>query len=79
MGRAEHAETGVVEKIEVVELALERVRTFETEEAGHQAGVAAAPREIGLQVIGRSDYDELAVGVLGRRVQFCGLVQRAFA
>ncbi|MNM25702.1 hypothetical protein D3C81_361550 [compost metagenome] len=72
-----HAEAGLVQGVEVVQLAFERMRAFQCQPAGHQGRVLLARGDEAAQLCAAADDAQLAMALARLLAQLVGLVSGA--
>jgi hypothetical protein len=75
MSQAEHAETGLIEEIQVVQVALQGVSTFQAQEKAQADGIAAAALQQLIQIRRSPHQKELVRGPGDQLLQALGVVQ----
>ena len=77
MRRSHHAEAGIEQKVDIGRVALQRVRAFERQQRGDDAGLELAAVDKNPEIAPRLDQHQPAVGRRGEGPQPVGLVERA--
>ena len=77
MGQAGDAKAGVVQAVDVVQLAFQRMQAFGGQDCSHALGLLWSCEDKVFQVAFATDQQQFAVAIGHRRLQFLALVQGA--